>query len=510
MKFLIMGSLVCWLLACQPNAPATSEPPIESAVLPNLLSASAAEIVPLLKTGELSVEQYVNALLTQANNHANLNAFITLDAEALRAQARIADQKRTTDAPLGPLFGIPIAFKDIIVTADLQTTFATAVLAEYQAPRNAPVVDKLIAAGALVFGKNNAQEWAFGSNGYNSHYGQQLNPYNPAHIAGGSSGGSAAAVSAGMVPIAIGSDTAASIRQPAAFTGLYGLRPTTGRYNNEGVAPIAPTLDTVGPLTRSLADVVLLDQVLADDQLPLNPPPQLSSVRLGVPGGFFNEGVSEEMSLAFTDLLHRLANHGVTLIEAPFSAAQLSSEGLYPILFGEAYPAIAEFLDTWGQQQLSIDALHQGLGADIKPMWDQLVVPGAPEGIPESVYLHAIETLRPALQAAYTAYFTEHQVDAMIFPATAHSAPLAKPDNPQEATIDGEQVSIFVHDHNSSPGAMAGQPGVVLPLVLDNNKLPLGVSLDGRRGEDRALLGVAQAIDAVIPAIPGPPVSQTH
>ena len=461
-------------------------------------------MVPLLQTGDVTVEQYVNVLLAQVEKHKTLNAFITIDVQQVRHAARQADTKRRSGRKLGPLFGIPFALKDIIVTSSLRTTFGTQVFANYKGSRNAPLVDRLLAADAILFGKNNAQEWAFGSNGYNAHYGQQLNPYNQKHIAGGSSGGGAASVSAGMVPIAIGSDTAASIRVPAAFTGLYGFRPSTGRYDNSGVAPIAPTLDTVGPLARSVDDLALIDAVLSEDVAPL-PELGLQTIRLGVPRGYFSTGVSAEMKQAFNGLLEVLAQHDVTLVEVELTDASLADEALYPILFGETRQAVTDFLSQWGGG-VAFSELHAGLGLDVKAMWDQLVLADAPGAIPDAVYAKAVDELRPRLQASYAAYLLAHDLDAIIFPATAHSAPLAAPADPQETVIDGVSTSIFINDHNSSPGALAGQPGVVMPLVLSRSGLPFAVSLDGGRGDDRRLLAVAKAIDGVLAPLPGPVV----
>ena len=152
--------------------------------------------------------------------------------------------------------------------------------------------------------------------------------------------------------------------------------------------------------------------------------------------------------------------------------------------------------------------LHAALGADIKGMWDELVMPDAPQAIPVDVYQAAIHEIRPNMQQRYSAYFKRHRVSAILFPATASEAPMAKPDNPQETVIDGESVSIFINDHNSSPGALAGQPGVVMPMTLNSQGLPLAVSLDGERGNDRALLAVAQAISQLIKPLPAPSIAQ--
>jgi len=470
----------------------------------DLLNLTASEISPKLQSGEVSVLEYMEALLQQTELHSDrLRAFITHDPDHVLAAAIAADQKRERGAELGPLFGIPISLKDLIVTKDMPTTFGTSIFENFMASKNAPAVDRLLAADAIIFGKNNAQEWAYGSNGYNSHYGQQLNPYDKNRIAGGSSGGGVAAVAARMLPIAIGSDTAASIRVPAAYTGLFGLRPSTGRYDNSGVAPLAPTLDTIGPLTRSVDDLALIDSVLSDDFNELAAI-ELSSLRLGVPSEFFYDGTSSELKSAFDTYLDSLRNAGVTLVAVDLQdAAALNDAALYPILFYETHPSIVEFLASWGDGT-SFEELYAEIGWDVKAIWDQLVIDGAPDAIPEEVYRNAIDVARPELQANYDAYFSDNQLSAMIFPATASAAPFALPDNPQESIIDDEAVSIFINDHNSSPGALAGQPGVVFPIALNSIGLPLAVSLDGKRNEDRELLAIAKSLSALIPTIPAP------
>ncbi len=468
-----------------------------------LIELSAVEVLPILKSGEVSVQDYIEALLQQTQKYSELNAFISLPQDQVRAAAKAADDRRAAGERLGPLFGIPISLKDLIVTKDMPTTFGTKKFAGFHGRKNAHIVDMLEDAGAIIFGKNNAQEWAFGSTGYNSHYGQQLNPYDTSRIAGGSSGGGVVAVAARMLPIAIGSDTAASIRVPAAYTGLYGLRPTTGRYDTSGVAPLSPTLDTVGPMTRSVEDLALIDTVLTGQTAQLEEV-DLKGLRLGVPGAFFDYGVSKEMREKFNVLLQQLRSAGVVLIEADLADAQtLYDQGLYPILFHETHPSVSAFLAEWGDGS-TIDELHSELGADIRGMWDQLVMPGAPGAIPADVYQAAINKARPGMQASYREYFTKNKVDAMLFPATASAAPKAKPDNPQETVIDGETVSIFINDHNSSPGALAGQPGVVLPMALNADGLPLGVSLDGKQNQDRELLAIAKAITKVIEPLAAP------
>lgn len=471
-----------------------------------LHTLTASEIAPWLKSGQISVETYLHKLLEQSDMHSGrLNAFITIDRVQVLRAARAADERLKQGDDPGPLFGVPISLKDLIMTKGLTSTLGTKKFAQFIPARNAAIVDTLQAAGAIIFGKNNMQEMAYGSNGYNSHYGQQLNPYDENHIAGGSSGGSAAAVAARILPIAIGSDTAASIRVPAAYTGLYGFRPSTGRYDTRGVSPVAPTLDTVGPMTRSADDLMLIDAVLADDKRK-TVDMDLKDIRLGVPKAYFHQGVGREVMSAFNVFLDKLERAGVALVEADLPDTEaLTEAGIYPILFHETYPSIRSFLQEWGGET-DISGLYDSLGWDVKALWDQMVMPGAPEAIPKAVYDTAVNQARPDLQKGYQDYFRRHRVTAIIFPATAGPAPLAKPDNPQEIVIDDESVSIFINDHNSSPGALAGQPGVVIPVTMNSEGLPLAVSLDGPREKDRQLLALTTALSALIAPLPAPPV----
>ena len=470
----------------------------------NLSEMTAAQVVPLLQSRKIPVEKYVSLLLERAKVYGGpLNAFITLEKDSILNAARRLDEKLASGAASGALFGVPVSLKDLISTSGTATTFGTIKYQNFLPNKNAPLVDKLIAADAIIFGKNNNQEWAFGSNGYNSHYGQQLNPYDKERIAGGSSGGGAAAVAARIVPIAIGSDTAASIRVPAAFTGLFGFRPTTGRYPTAGVAPISQTLDTVGPLARSAEDLMLIDEVLADDKGTF-PEIRLDGLRLGVPKRFFQEGVSQELLEEFDFLLEELEKRQVVLVDADLpNVTQLNEEGLYPILFYETYPAVNRFLAEWVDGSTVLDLLPD-LGWDTKLAWQKMVIPGAPASIPLSVYQSAIDEIKPDLESTYSNYFETHGVEALIFPATVGQAPLAKPENPQEDIIDGETVSIFLHDRNSSPGALAGQPGIAIPLGLSKQGLPLAISLDGKKNDDRRLLSIGKLVSTIVPRLPGP------
>src|SRR5947209_2612740 len=249
-----------------------------------LFELGARGAADAVRNGEQTAEALAEALLARCAAASPLNAFISLEADRLRAAARAADQRRQRGERLGPLHGVPLALKDNIDTADFPTTGGTPALAAHRPKRNAPIVQHLLDAGAIVLGKTNLQELAFGPTNNNAAFGPARNPYDPTRIPGGSSGGTAVAVSARLAPGGLGSDTGGSVRIPAALCGLVGFRPTTLRWSQVGVVPISHTRDTVGPITRSVGDCILLDGIVTGGPLEIAPA-SLRGLRLGVPRG---------------------------------------------------------------------------------------------------------------------------------------------------------------------------------------------------------------------------------
>src|SRR5882757_5976891 len=226
-----------------------------------LLDAASA-----IKSGAITSEAYVTKLLRRARDHADLDAFITIDDTAVLQAARAADKDRAAGRT-APLLGIPLSVKDSYMTQDLPTTFGTAVLKNFRPSQDAPVVKSVRDAGSVIFGKNNMVEMSYGLTGLNAHHGQPKNPYNKAHVTGGSSSGAGASVAARLVPAALGGDTVGSIRVPASLCGLVGFKPTQGRWSGDRVAPISGTLDTTGVLARSVGDCALIDAVVTKGAL---------------------------------------------------------------------------------------------------------------------------------------------------------------------------------------------------------------------------------------------------
>ena len=246
-----------------------------------LCNLGAVDAVAHMSQGAFTAERYAEALLAKCRSAHALNAFITLEPARVLEDARARDRERLAGAKPGPLFGLPIPVKDSVNTREYPTTGGTPALRRFRPAKDAPVVASLRGAGALVLGKTNLHELSFGWTSNNQAFGAVRNPYDPARIPGGSSGGTAAAVAARLAPLGIAEDTEGSIRVPAAFCGIAGFRPTTGRYSTQGCVPISPLFDQVGPHARNVADLALFDSVLTGDWRKLEGP-ALTGLRLGV------------------------------------------------------------------------------------------------------------------------------------------------------------------------------------------------------------------------------------
>src|SRR5262245_24276330 len=260
-------------------AVAVAAPPLQAQG--NLAELSAAEAAKLIRAGKLKSEDLVKALADRIENTKDLNAFISYDREAAIKAARAADAAAAKQTFKGPLHGIPIVVKDNIHVAGFPNTAGTLALKDFRPIAHAPIVAKLIGAGAIVLGKNNMHELAFGITNNSGAFGPARNPYDPKRIPGGSSGGTGVAIAARMAAAGLGSDTGGSVRIPAALNGIAGLRPTLKRYSQEGITPIAHTRDTAGPMARTVEDLVLLDDVItgAKDKVTVA---KLKGLRIGI------------------------------------------------------------------------------------------------------------------------------------------------------------------------------------------------------------------------------------
>ncbi len=468
--------------------------------MPALHDLGIAQAAVAIRSGEVTAERLADHLLARAAANAQLNAFIFLSADALRAAAKKADRRRISGAALGPLHGVPLALKDNLDTADLPTTGGTPALAGHRPKPNAAVVDKLIAAGAIVLGKCNMHELAFGITNNNAAFGPARNPYAPDRIPGGSSGGTAAAVAARLAPGGVGTDTGGSVRIPAALCGIVGFRPSTGRWPQAGIVPISHTRDTAGPMARSVADCALLDGVVTGAPHDA-PPARLDGLRLGVPRRFFWENLDLELIQICETALQQLANAGVAMVEVDMSEeAVLDAEIGFPIVLYETVTDLGGYLAGHGVASDFAAVAARAASPDVRAILQSLAGAGA---VPEAVYRQALEK-RSRLQEAYRRHFREHGIAAIIFPTTP--APAATIGEDETFMLDGKPKPTFAtFIRNCGPGSVAGIPGLSLPAGMTAAGLPVGIEISGPQGSDRELLAIAAAIETLLPPLPAPP-----
>jgi mandelamide amidase len=465
----------------------------------DLTALTICEAAAALQRGDVTATAYADALLARAALGSRLNAFIHHDPAQVRAAAQAADQRRASGAALGALHGVPLALKDNLDTAGVITTAGTPALRTNRPARYAPVVQRLLDAGAIVLGKASLHELAYGITNNNAGFGAVRNPYDDTRIPGGSSGGVGAAVGARMAPGGIGSDTGGSVRIPAALCGIVGFRPTTGRWSTAGVVPISHTRDTPGPMARRVADCVLLDGVVTGSRAA--PAVHLQGLRLGVPRQLFWEGLDAETGRLLLQALDTLARAGAVLVEGDIpDVGRLDNEAGFPIALYETVEDLDRYLAGHGSALKYRELVAQCGSPDVAGLLQSLAGEGA---VPAAAYRHALDVLRPQLQAAYRDHFRRHDIAAVVFPTTP--LPAAPIGDDETVELNGERVPTFpTFIRNTSPGSVAGIPGISLPAALTAAGLPLGLELDGPEGSDATLLAIAAAVEAVLPPLPAP------
>jgi mandelamide amidase len=469
----------------------------------DLSSLGAAAAVGAMHRGEITAETYATALLARCAARTDLNAFISIKPDSVLEAARSADQARAKGARLGALHGLPIALKDSINSADLPTTSGTAALANFRPAANAPILQSLLSAGALLLGKTNLHELGLGVTSNNTAFGACRNPYDPSRSPGGSSGGSAAAVSARMTPLAVGEDTTCSIRVPAALCGIAGLRPSTGRYPSSGVMPIAPRLDIVGPMARSVEDLILFDGVLRPHSTPVAPTP-LRPVRLGVPNIAWS-GLDPEVERVATLAVQRLHEAGIELVRAELPAPLHSDLAItMDILCYEVVAAEKAYLREYARG-VDFEQLLAQVGAPLRKRFDTLFIAGGANAVTHERYQQAVGQLE-VLQAAMREYFGEHRLTAMVFPPSMTPALAIGVEG--DITVRGEATTVRTAMlRNTVHASCGGMPGLVLPAGVTAGGLPVALEFDMLRGDDAKLLSLGLSLEGVLGPIDPPPLA---
>ena len=430
-----------------------------------------------------------------------LNAFIDVRPELTRAQAREAD-RRLAAGETGPLLGVPVAHKDIFVTRGWRSTAGSRMLADYVSPFDATVVERLAQAGAVCLGKTNCDEFAMGSSNENSYFGAARNPWDPAAIPGGSSGGAAVAVAAELAPLATGTDTGGSVRQPAAMCGITGIKPTYGRVSRYGMIAFASSLDQGGAMARSAEDCAALLGAMAGfdprDATSLERPEEdfgrdldrpIDGLRIGLPKEFFGEGLAADVRSAIDAALKTLESLGATLVEVSLPRTELAIPAYYVIAPAEASSNLSRF-----------DGVRYGYRApehgDLADMYEKTRA----QGFGEEVRRRILVGTYVLSHGYYDAYYLQAQklrrLIAQDFAAAFGQVDLiAGPVSPTVAWNIGERsddpVRNYLADIFTLPASLAGLPGISVPAGFGAGGRPVGLQLVGNYFGEARLLNVA-------------------
>ena len=465
---------------------------------------TVAGLAAALRARQVSAVELARHFLGRIQQHADLGAFLAVDEAVTLAQAQAADARLAAgDAPL--LAGVPLAHKDIFVTRDWPTTAGSRMLAGYRSPFDATVVQRLAAAGMVGLGKLNCDEFAMGSANENSAFGAVKNPWNTAHVPGGSSGGSAAAVAAGLTPAATGTDTGGSIRQPASFCGLTGIKPTYGRASRYGMIAFASSLDQAGPMARTAEDCALLLSVLCGpdldrDSTSLDVPAEdftrllndsLAGLRIGVPREFFGEGLAPDVRAAVDAALAELEKRGARRVEISLPRTELAIPVYYIIAPAEASSNLERFdgvkfghraRDYADLEDMYKKTRAEGFGAEVK----RRIMTGTyvlSHGYYDAYYLQA-QKLRRMIADDFQAAFKQCDV-------------IAGPVAPTVAWALGAErdpLADYLADVYTLPASLAGLPGMSVPAGFGEGGLPVGLQLIGNYLQEGRLLNVAHQL----------------
>lgn len=493
------------------------------------LALTAAQALAAYKAGSLTATAYVTNLIARAKSLSDLNAMISIDEAGALAAAKQVDADRAAGKTLGVLAGLPIVVKDNINTKGMKTTGGTSSLRNFQPKTNAPSLQKLIDAGAIVLGKSNLHEWAFGITTTNFTLGIDpitkeatrpgKNPYDTSRIPGGSSGGTAAAVAARFAPAGLGTDTGGSTRVPASFCGIAGFRPSVGDGAGQGrrypdtvndALPISTTRDTVGPMGRTVADIALLDAVITGGAVPTAK--TLKGLKIGIPAAFWTD-LDDSVKTVADAAKKKLADAGVVFVDADLTGIMALNDAIsFPIALHEPVAAIPVYLSANSAPVTTVAQVQAGLASP-----DVIGAFGAIAGdVFGGAYPDVMATQRPALQKLYKDYFAAQGVECVLFPTTLLPAPKIDAatgsssgklpytvgGNAKQTARDTFGTCIF----HTDPCTNAGIPSLSIPAGLTAAGLPVGMEIDGPLGSDANLLAIGMAMEAVWGSLKAPAI----
>ncbi len=462
-----------------------------------LAFASIPLVARLYRTRKLSPVELTRFLLARINEiNPQLNAYLSVCSELALKQATAAERElakgngRTALRDRGPLHGIPISLKDNIYTAGIRTTAGSQILRDFVPTLDAPVVTALKQAGAVLLGKTNMHEFAYGTTNINPHFGSAHNPWDQFRITGGSSGGSAAALAAGLCYGSVGTDTGGSIRIPASLCGVVGLKTSLGTVNTEGVVPLSTSLDVVGPMARSSADAAILFDVLRTSSNLEHIPKYAKSIsarskrpRLGIPKEFFFDILSPDVAAAFDSSVKLLRKHGAQFQKVSLPLIGQSENAGNQIAWSEAL--------LYHQQSGWFPKRASAYGKDVASRLEMGT------NVSAVAYLEALQ-VRDRFLAEFHSLLRKENLDALVVPTTPIAAP----------RLDEETLFINGKSHPTRalllrlnrPANLAGVPAISLPCGMTPNNLPVGLQFIGPLHSEPYLLALASQFEHLLPA----------
>ena len=471
-------------------------------------TASAVQIRDAVQQGKVRAEDMARAALQSiADRDPKVSAFLTTCPDVALEQARRVDERVQAGENL-PLAGVPVAVKDVLCTRGVPTTCGSRVLEGFLPPHDATCVRRLRDAGAVMVGKTNMDEFAMGSSNENSAYGAVRNPWDPERVPGGSSGGSAAAVAAAMVPISLGTDTGGSVRQPASLCGVVGLKPTYGRVSRFGLVAFASSLDQVGPMARTVQDcAVVLGVVAGQDKADMTCAPQppvdyeaalqdgVSGLRVGVPREYFGEGVATEVADSIQAALHQLQELGARLQDISLPHTDVAIPTYYLVANAEASSNLARY-----------DGVRYGVrrdGEDLGGMYRATRNAGFGPEVKRRIMLGTFALSAGYYDAYYQKAMKVRRLIRRDFDAAFQEVDLiACPTAPEPAFRLGERtqdpLSMYLSDIFTVTANLAGLPALSLPCGLSSQGLPIGFQFLAPHFQEGRLLGAAQALEDVL------------
>ena len=468
---------------------------------------AAHQVKSLIIKREISAEEAARAVLDRIDRYeGTIHAYTSVDREGALRRAREIDRRLAAGEQMGELCGVPFAVKDNMCTLEMPTTCSSKILRNFVAPYEATVVAAIRAADAVIVGKTNLDEFAMGSSTENSAFGVTRNPWSTDRIPGGSSGGSAAAIAAGLATMSIGSDTGGSIRQPAALCGVVGLKPTYGRVSRYGLVAFGSSLDQIGPITRDVYDTGMLMNVIArhdphDSTSAPEPTPNyvaalpsgIKGVKIGLPKEYFGEGISPEVAAAIRAAAATYAGLGAEILDVSLPHTEYAVATYYIIATAEASSNLARY-----------DGVHYGHRTSRKSDLIELYSRSRAEGFGPEVKRRIMLGTHALSAGYYEAYYLKAgQVRALFRrdfdQAFAKVDAILCPTSPTPAFRIGEKVSdplsMYLSDLYTISANLAGIPGISIPCGFSSEGLPIGLQLLAKPFDEERLLRIAYAFE---------------